>query len=446
MKKIFVISFLFLGFSVAKAQEIQLTFQEAVNLALQTNVEYRIQENEYQRADMQRWQGLGNLLPNVRLTGDVYERIGRQQITNPETDQVEFRDAASQNIDLRLNASMVLFNGLNRIQTLLASHNRLIAQKHALERSRQSTIFNVAQQYLQVLLSEELYKIALDNYRNQQETLKRIEVQVDIEALALVDKYNQLAEVKRFESLVIQTKNTWENDKANLAQILQLSPGTDFQLVKPEVEVNSVLYESVSLAQLYQIALHNRPDYKQQMKTLEASERNLWARRGTYMPTVSAFYTYGTFYNSTVPFSRTDQLRTVFPSHFYGLSFSVPIFGGLETRSAVQSAKIDRNIADLNEQNQRSIIYRDVQTAWQNFEASKAGYYAASAQLEAASTAHELESERYRLGASSFIEYSQANNALVQAQAAYAQAIFTLIFQQTILNFQTGVLTELSDL
>jgi outer membrane protein len=424
----------------------KITFQEAVDLALINNVEYRTQELETKRTDMQRWQGVAGMAPTLRLNGDFYERIGRQQITNPETDQVEFRDAKSQNIDLRINANMVLFNGLNRIQNFRASSSRLDAQKYALERSKESTIFNVAQQYLQVLLSEELYKIASDNYRNQLETLKRIEVQVEIEALAIVDKYNQLAEVRRFESLVIQSKNTFENDKAAFAQLLQLDPGLWFELETPDVDVQEILQDTVTLEELYQVAIGNRSDYRQQLKNLEATERTVWARRGNYSPTVSAFYTYGTFYNSTVPFARADQLRTVFPSHFYGLSFSVPIFGGLETRSAVQSAMIDREIAEIQERNQKTVVYRDVQTAYQNYLASKASYQASLAQLEAASKAFELESERYRLGASSFVELSQATNALVQAQAAKAQAEFTLLFQQTILHFQSGILTQYTDL
>jgi outer membrane protein len=198
----------------------------------------------------------------------------------------------------------------------------------------------------------------------------------------------------------------------------------------------------VDLDELYKTALNNRPDYNQQRTLVERNTRSMWALRGSYLPTLAAFYNFGSFYNSRIPFSRSDQLQTVNPYHFYGLSLSVPILNGFSTRTRVQAAKIDRDNSLLQEQNLKTVIYRDVTTAYQNFEAAKAGYLASLAQFEAANVAYSLEKERYELGASAFFEFSQANNALIQAQAAKAQAAYTLMFQETILNYQIGQLQD----
>jgi outer membrane protein len=62
------------------------------------------------------------------------------------------------------------------------------------------------------------------------------------------------------------------------------------------------------------------------------------------------------------------------------------------------------------------------------------------AQHDAATAAYALEKERYELGLSAFFEFSNASNALIQAQAVKAQAEYTLMFQETVLNYQVGQL------
>lgn len=418
----------------------QLTYEEAVSIALQRNIDYNVQKNELERSTFQRTQSLVALAPNINGSMDIFDRRGRQQIPNSETNTVEFRDVISDNINANITGSIPLFNGMSRIQTYRANQSRVNAQEHGLERTKQNTIFTVAQQYLQVLLSEELYGIASDNYRNQVENLKRIEGLVEVGALAVVDQYNQQAEVRRLESLVITAKNNFENDKLVLAQTLQLDPGVDFTLSTPYFSIQETMSLQLNVDEMFQTALMSRPDYKQQREIVNSNIRTVNALRGSYLPNISAFYTYGTFYNSFLPSSRNDQLRQVNPFHFYGFSFNVPILTGFNTRARVQSARVDRENSILQENNLKTIIYRDVKTAHQNFEAAKASYLASVAQFEAASTAYELEKERYELGLSAFFEFSQANNSLIQGQAAKAQAEYTLMFQQTILNFQVGLL------
>lgn len=437
-------SLLFTGilclFTVSIFAQRQLTFDEAVAIALQKNVDLKIQSNEVDRAAYQRTQSIVEMAPSLRLNSDIFGRRGRQQIQNPETNQVEFLDVVSDNLSLSLNASMPVFNGLTRIQTLRSDVSNLRSQEYGLEATKQATIFNVAQQYLQVLLSEELYRIAQDNYRNQTENLKRIEGLVSVGALAIVDAYNQKAEVMRLESLLIRAKNTFENDKLILAQTLLLEPGTDFDLSDPNISIDKTLELKIDLDELFEVALSSRPDYNRQKELVTRNSRTVSALRGTYFPSVTAFYNFGSFYNSRIPFNKGDQLSTVNPFHFYGFSISMPIIGGFNTRNRVQSAKIDRENSVLQERALKTVIYTDVSTAYQNFEASKAAYLSSLAQLEAANAAYSLEKERYELGLSTFFEFSTASNALTLAQASKAQAEFTLMFQETILNYRIGQL------
>lgn len=417
-----------------------LTFGDAVKMALEKNVDLKTQENAVDRANAQLVQAGAQMLPSAQIGGDLYARKGRQQIQNPETNQVEFVDVISNNFGASLNTSLPLFGGLSRIQTFRAGLSNLRAQEYGEERAKQTVIFTVAQQYMQVLLSYELYLIAKDNHRNQTENLRQIQEKVNLGALAPVDQYNQLAEVKRLESIAIRALNTYETDKLLLAQTLQLDPGIDFRVENPGFSVEQAVQLNVNLNELYETAIASRPDFMQQRLTVQSNTRTVNALRGNYFPSLSAFYNYGSSYNSQVSFTRNDQLFEINPYHFYGLSFSIPILNGFNTRTRVQLAKVDLRNSELQEGNLKTTIYREVKTAYLNFETAKASYVSAVNQFDAATEAYNLEKERYDLGASSFFEFSQANNALILAQAARAQAEYTLMFQETILNYQIGKL------
>jgi outer membrane protein len=443
MKGVFVFlatSLSLMAYGQTDTTGVVLTFPDAVKMALEKNIELNKIENELERAKALRTQAMVQMLPSVGVNGDLYARKGRQQIQNPETNQVDFVDVVSNNFGASLNASMPLFNGMNRIQTFRAGVSNLQAQVYGVERSKQTTIFNVAQQYLQVLLSFELYQIAKDNLRNQSENLRQIQERVNLGSLAPVDHYNQLAEVRRLESVAIRALNTYETDKLILAQIIQLDPSTDFAVESPNFSIEQVVQMHADPDALFETAMSTRSDFKEQNARVESSQRMVRALRGSYLPSVSAFYNYGSSYNSMISFSKTDQFRSINPYHFYGISFNIPILNGFSTHTRVQQAKIDVQNRKLDEENLKVTIYREVKTACLNFETAKATYEFSLQQEEAATEAHNLESERYRLGVSSFYEFSQANNALVLAQASRAQAAYTLMFQEILLNYHVGKL------
>ena len=61
-------------------------------------------------------------------------------------------------------------------------------------------------------------------------------------------------------------------------------------------------------------------------------------------------------------------------------------------------------------------------------------------QLKAAEVALQLESERYSLGVTNFVDYANANRVFVQAQTDKAQAEYRLLFQKVLVDYAVGTL------
>src|SRR5690606_23819816 len=122
----------------------------------------------------------------------------------------------------------------------------------------------------------------------------------------------------------------------------QLDPAISFDLEEPGLSV--IDYQSIVLDDLYKTAYEHRSDLQVAKSNEEATRFGMKAARGTYFPSISLFASYGSAYNyiyrneiltDVENRSFAQQFRTDNKQLTYGVSFSIPIFGGFQTRSTV---------------------------------------------------------------------------------------------------------------
>ncbi|UII23697.1 TolC family protein [Fulvivirga ligni] len=448
MKKIFVFILSLSGFAPLYAQNsgsdtTSLTFKEAVSLAVKNNVVLQKQENELEFSQAQKASGIASLGPSVELNGYMSRNDGNsfnQQEGRVINGKLDYMNAS-------VDVQMALFNGFNRVNTMRQRNLLVDYQAYASKRSKQLAIQQVVAQYLQCLLDRELNYIDKNNLEAQQQKLEQITEQVKAGSIAEVDQYNQTYQVKNAELAVLRSKNTLVNDKAALALMIQKNPADPFVLVEPGWELDEV--QNLDLNELYQKAIENRADLKSAEAFERASHLGYKAAQGFYYPSLYAFYSYGSAYNyvhasAAIP----DPANRSFEQQFtkdntqtvYGLSLNVPIFNGLRTRTNVSRAKIDKENAELDAENTKLQIKSDVLSAYQNLNDAVNAYLVSQTQLEAAEVSFELESERNRLGISDLVQYTQANQDYLTAKNDAAQAKYTLMFQNLLLEYAIGTL------
>lgn len=450
MKNVLVLITAIFAVTTANAQDTvanELTFEEAIKIGLQNNVTLNTQKNQLYAAQARKTQGIAQFLPGINAQA-VAQRTDGLQI-DPTTG--EGADLTSDQVFAQVQAGLVLFNGFNRIGVLKQSNNLFLAQDAFVKRSKQDVVFTVASQYLQVLLDQELMRIAEENLNAQQVLLQQMKGFVEVGSRPASDEYNQNALVQSFHVLYLRAKITLENDRALLAQTLQLDPSITFTLVQPDRETNIDYFNSLSLDSLYQIAIQHREDLKQQNFLVEAAQHSVRANTSGYFPTLSSFVNYGSTYFSSnqwiilnrpelKPASFREQFKEENPSLSYGLNLTIPIFDRLQTRTNRAVAKVTYNNAVLTRDNTLKSIKIDVQRSFKNYMTAIESYQASLVQFEAGELALRTQQESYLLGIASQVEVAQANQTFVQAAASKAQAEVTLVFQQMLLEYALGTL------
>jgi outer membrane protein len=448
MKNYLLLVLLVSGVFVSKGQDTLtvLTFEEAVKIGMEKNISLHTQRNQLFASQARKTQGYANFLPSINGNGFAQRTDGLQ--IDPTTG--EAGNVRSDYIQGSVQANFMLFNGFNRINTMLQNNKAFSAQSNLLERTRQDVVYTVTSQFLQVLLDQELLRIAQENLNAQKALLDQIKGFVEVGSRAATDEYNQNALVENFRVIYLRAKMTLENDRSLLAQTLQLDPSIPFSVTKPTWQNDLEYFRSLSLDSLFQIAAKSRPDLKQQNDMVESSKYSVRAASSGYYPTVSLFASYGSTYyasdawklNPNIP--RPENFSTQFtdlnPALSYGINVNIPIFDRLQTRTNRVVAKVAFENARLTRDNLEKSIKIDVQRSFKNYETSIESYEASQAQFDAAQLALRTQQESYELGISTQVALAQANQVFVQAASSLAQAQVTLIFQQMLLEYALGTL------
>jgi outer membrane protein len=301
-------------------------------------------------------------------------------------------------------------------------------------------MFNVAQQYLQVLLDQELYRIALENLENQKKQLEQIDGFVQAGLRTISDQYNQQSEVARLEVVALNARIQWETDAWVLAETLQLEPNVIPVAEPVSIEPMKSEYLSLSLDELYDLALQQRKDFKQQQLLENGNKRMIAASKGALYPQINAFFNYNTFYTSFDERSINAQLWQIFPQQSIGFSVNIPIFNNFNNKAEIVRSKVQYQNQQLERMALERRIGQEIKLSYENYKAAIKREEATKVQLTAAVEAQSAISERFRLGVSNFVDLSQANQQLVTAQSDYAQSLYTLFFQEIILRYALGVL------
>lgn len=424
--------------SIAVAQEDKiLTFSEAVKIALENNVDLKIQQNEQYFNQAQKNTAMARMGPSVSVFAQGWRVQGNQFI---EQEARVVNDAETQNVFGSVDASIMIFNGLNRVTAIRQANATLEAQQYFVNRTRQDVITDVSNQYLKCLLDMELLIIAEQDLEARQAQLKQISAFVEAGTRAKVDEYNQIAEVKSAELLAFRAAVRLRNDRALLLQTLLIDPQTEYDLSAPSWELNLTTFKDYELEDLFSQALANRSDYLSAQKRELAADRGVWLARTDALPSLSGFGSLNSFYSD----ASIPSLESQFDSNLrteYGLRLNIPIFNGLQNRQIHIRAKVDYENTKLNSERLKNQVQTEVITAYQGYEDALTNYEVTEAQLEAAQVSFDLEEERYELGNSDLILYTQANQRLTQAKGDYAQAKYTVLFQNILLQYAIGTLS-----
>ena len=137
------------------AQDMNLTYEEAVKIALKQNVGLRTQENQMDVIRAEKVQSRAEMAPSISGNLRGYRASGNTFLEQ----EARTINTTSDNLSASLNANLNIFSGFSQINRVKYANASYEAQQKLIERTSQDVIFEVTNQFLQALLDIELLKI-----------------------------------------------------------------------------------------------------------------------------------------------------------------------------------------------------------------------------------------------------------------------------------------------
>ncbi len=420
-----------------------ITLDEAIEISLENNIEIELSRSNIDRSESQYRRQRAEFLPNLNASLGGTRTIGRQ--FDPAA--VAFDDFTTNNLSASISTNVVIFNGFRNINELRGARLGMESAEERYQRTREAIIFEAAARYLDVLLATELLEINMENMEASYKQLDQVKAQVEVGMRPIVDQYSQESVVANNELSVIQSENVLNLNKLRLSRLLQLDPLDEYEFVAPGIREEELVVKDYNLREMIDVALANRRDYRASEMEVERARYDLSISQAGRMPQVSLSAGVSTSYRdqqrvegTVLPFS--DQFFDININRSMGFNVSIPIFNRRQTSNQVEQRRIDYRDAELRLEDFRQEVFLELQQAYNDYTGFAKELEATEKAVIAAEKAYETEQERYNVGSATLIELTNANNEFIRASSNRIQAMYQFIFQEKVLDYFLGRLTE----
>ncbi len=346
-----------------------------------------------------------------------------------------------------------LYNGGRTKIALQQAENNLKISKLQTEEIKDNISLQIINTYMNVLFSKENLAIAEEQLRVGKKMYQRMHEFVESGVKAAKDLYQVKANLARDEEEVVKARNRVSLALLDLSQLLQIPySGFDVPDVPVAISDAELLYKNAN--DVYTKALQIRPEIERANKSIENATLGIAVAKAGKKPVVTASYGFNTFYNyywgeGLNPVQQNSNDTSFFEQlkkergHHLGLSLRIPLFDRFETKNNVQRAKIRRQIAAYNLENEKTLLEAKIERAYIDAETSLKTFEAAQKTLEAQQEAFRTAQERYNLGILTSYDFDQVREKLVQAQSAFVRAKYNYVFRTKLLDFYAGLPVDL---
>jgi outer membrane protein len=424
---------------------------DCITYAIDNNIQIKQQviQTEFQKnsLDLAKFK----LLPTLNGSASQNYSFGRA------LDQTTYQFTNHQKVqsnNFYLGGNLNIFNGLQNYNTIKMNQYQLLAGEQDLQGIKDNIALTVALDYLQILLNKELVAA---NGNQLQITLQQIEKTkklVDAGSSARGNLLQIEAQAAQEELQLINIKNQLDLSYLNITQLLELQTPVGFEIVVPEISVDSNAIISGNIDEIFSVAQGTRPEVKSSELNLNASEYGLKVSRGGRSPRLSMNSSFSTGYsdirkkiNGLDPvtleplygtYSFADQVNDNI-SWGIGITLNIPILNGWQVNKNISNSKLSVQSSRYTLEGTKKTLYKNIQQAYSDAVAALKKYNAGKKAVTYTEESFRYTEQKFNVGLVTPVDYNVAKTQLLKAQSDLAQSKYEYIFKTKVLDFYKGI-------
>ena len=379
---------------------------------------------------------IASLFPSVSGSVGGSTNFGRSidPATNAYTEVTTFSNSYG------LSASMPLFAGLQQINTLRAARVARELGQVDVEVARDEVAIATLKAYMDVVYYTQAVEIAREQLEAAHETLRQATKQYELGLKSAAD----VAEMESQEANYDYLLTTEEHNRAlayirlaevmNWSEAAQLEVVTDFTIDLP--------LSATTEEELIDYALENNAQIRSARLTTRIQKLQYARAKGGYLPSLNLSGGVNTSYFIDFDHkSAYDPFWNQFRNNrgsYVSLSLSIPIFSGLNRRSAKYRAQNNLHRAELSARALEQSLRSEVSQSWQQMVGNGKLYVQGQKKVRAAQLAYDGAKKKFENGLISALDLQTAANTLLQAKSDRLRARLEYIIQSRMVDYYNG--------
>jgi outer membrane protein len=336
-----------------------------------------------------------------------------------------------------INANWTVWNGGRNHKNIEKSKYSAELAELQSEQTANSIQEQIAQLYVQILYTKEAIGVNRQSLETARQNEERGRQMVEVGKMSKADLAQLSAQRATDEYNLVEAESSLATYKLQLKQLLEITGSDDFDIDTPAASDQQALGEIPALTSVYEHALLQRPEMKQTELALRQSELQLKSAKAGYMPSVSLTGGVGTSTSSNNSNGWGSQMKTNFDASA-GVGVSIPIFDQRSTKTAINKARLQREQALLDQQDQQKQLYQTIEGYWLDAQTNQQKFRAAQTAVESEQQSFDLLSEQFNLGLKNIVVLMTGKTSLLQAQQNRLQSKYTTILSLQLLRFYQG--------
>ena len=476
--RIFILLLIFCK-SIAFSQSQQkLTLRYCVEVALTNNITMKQALASVEGSKINVKQSKMNRYPSVNGAASQSINFGRS--VNPyDNTVVENQRVNSNNVSLSANVNV--FSGFQNRFTIQQRELDLLATQNDIGTTKNNIVLGVVESFANVLSSKAVLLSNKAQFESTNAQIDRTDKLVSGGRLPITSLYDLKAQLATEETNIVIAENNLELAKLNLAQWMQVDPSEVQDVLEPEMTIGELSEKSAK--EIYNIALQTQPQIKAANTRFLSAEKGIGIAKSGLYPSLSfqagLFTNYSSLAQRFVPGNpyaspviapvpnlivtgpdgeilpvAINQVTVLSPGTFQDLGFNnqfqnnlrkgfsfnlnIPIFNGMQSRFAVESAKINRLNAKLQLDQEKNQLRQTIETAVTNEKAARNRLQAVEKQIVALKEAFRFAEQRFNLGVINSVDYLVAKNNLTRAENDKARFRYDYFIRKALVDFYQG--------
>ena len=387
---------------------LNLTLDECLKIALNENPTIKVADMEIERVDYSKKETIGQLFPEINFGGQYRRTIEKQTMAMMGQ---TFKVGSDNSYSLGFNASMPIV-AVQLWQSLKLSNNQIKQNIEKARESRLSLINQVQNAYYGLLFAQDALSVLVENRETAKLNAEVYKKKFKNGSASEYDVLRAEVQVKNIEPSILDMENTIRQAKLQLKLLMGMDMALNIKVAGNLSEHQDDMYKNVLDTN---ISLENNSTLRSLDLQTDYLKKALNVQKAAWYPTLAL----------TANYNWTSITNG-------------PIFQGGRRYNKQKQAEIAYREMTWQRENAENSLKLQAQAQFDSMQKSVSQIETNKAGVEQAAKANQIMEKSFRIGAASYLDLRDSENALMSARLAYYQSIYNYLVAQSNLSYVLG--------